>query len=188
MVQIRILFFHSHPAELIHVFCILSGYLILPKLVYHIHLLATGKRKATPTKYDILSEQFIGRQLKFALCKMIFSSFTWFLKFRFLPMRLKFQSIKLFVFTTVNGPILHCYIHILCFNSWNIYDFFTSIVIFYATRPQNSIVLPIFSRVLDLPLVVKNDVLSQSNFGELQVAVLLKIKVGKKKQKNIWQM
>lgn len=108
LVQIRILFFHRHLTELIQVFCPVTQYLILPKLVYTIHSLATGERKPTPTKYDILSEHFIGRQLKFALCKMIFSSFTWFLKFHFLPMRLKFQSIKLFVFTTVNGPILHC--------------------------------------------------------------------------------
>lgn len=76
LVQIRILFFHRHLTELIQVFCPVTQYLILPKLVYNIHSLATGERKLTPTKYDILSEHFIGRQLKFALCKMIFSSFT----------------------------------------------------------------------------------------------------------------
>lgn len=64
--------------------------------------------------------------------------------------------------------------------------FLQASLFFYAARPQNSIVLPIFSRVFDLPFVVKkNDVLSRSNFGELQVAVLLKIKVVKKKQKSI---
>lgn len=64
-------------------------------------------------------------------------------------------------------------------------EIFMTLLFFYAIRPQNSIVLPIFSRVFDLPLVVKNDVFSRSNFGKLQAVELLIFKVNKKKQKNI---
>lgn len=64
-------------------------------------------------------------------------------------------------------------------------EIFMTLLFFYAIRPQNSIVLPIFSRVFDLPLVVKNDVFSRSNFGKLQAVELLIFKVSKKKQKNI---
>lgn len=64
-------------------------------------------------------------------------------------------------------------------------EIFMTLLFFYAIRPQNSIVLPIFSRIFDLPLVVKNDVFSRSNFGKLQAVELLIFKVNKKKQKNI---
>lgn len=64
-------------------------------------------------------------------------------------------------------------------------EIFMTLLFFYAIRPQNSIVLPIYSRVFDLPLVVKNDVFSRSNFGKLQAVELLIFKVSKKKQKNI---
>lgn len=64
-------------------------------------------------------------------------------------------------------------------------EIFMTLLFFYAIRPQNSIVLPIFSRVFDLPLVVKNDVFSRSNFGKLQAVELLIFKVSEKKQKNI---
>lgn len=64
-------------------------------------------------------------------------------------------------------------------------EIFMTLLFFYAIRPQNSIVLPIFSRIFDLPLVVKNDVFSRSNFGKLQAVELLIFKVSKKKQKNI---
>lgn len=64
-------------------------------------------------------------------------------------------------------------------------EIFMTLLFFYAIRPQNSIVLPIFSRVFDLPLVVKNDAFSRSNFGKLQAVELLIFKVSKKKQKNI---
>lgn len=64
-------------------------------------------------------------------------------------------------------------------------EIFMTLLFFYAIRPQNSIVLPIFSRVFDSPLVVKNDGFSRSNFGKLQAVELLIFKVSKKKQKNI---
>lgn len=64
-------------------------------------------------------------------------------------------------------------------------EIFMTLLFFFVIRPQNSIVLPIFSRVFDLPLVVKNDVFSRSNFGKLQAVELLIFKVSKKKQKNI---
>lgn len=63
--------------------------------------------------------------------------------------------------------------------------FMTLLFFLYAIRPQNSIVLPIFSRVFDSPLVVKNDGFSRSNFGKLQAVELLIFKVSKKKQTNI---